>query len=308
MRFCFRKVHFLTPALALYFIVSCQARRDRPEEKAAIVLQTDFGLKDGAVAAMKGVIRSVDDGIDIFDLTHEIPAYNTWEAGYRLSQSASYWPRGTVFVSVVDPGVGTSRQSIVLKTKSGHYFVGPDNGTFGLVADQLGIESVRQIDESENRRADSRESYTFHGRDVYAYTAARIASGRIPFILVGNRLPDTVIHIPYRKPHREADSVTGTIPVLDVQYGNLWTNIPDSMVNASGIRYGDSLSVQVRSGGKTFYMGRVPLVHTFGEVPPGSVMAYFNSLMQLSFAINQGSMADSFRIRSGPGWTIQVWK
>jgi S-adenosylmethionine hydrolase len=303
----FSKVHFLTMALAMSIIVSCQARRES-SGKAAIVLQTDFGLKDGAVAAMKGVIHSVDHNIEIFDLTHEIPVFNTWEAGYRLLQSAPYWPRGTVFVSVVDPGVGTSRLSIVLRTKSGHYFVGPDNGTFGLVADLLGVESVRQIDEALNRRADSRESYTFHGRDVYAYTAAKIASGLIPFSSVGKQLPDTVTHIPYRKPFREADSLTGTIPVLDAQYGNLWTDVPDSLVKAAGIRYGDSLSVQVRSGGKTFYMGRVPLVRTFGEVPPGSVMAYFNSLMQLSLAVNQGSMADSFRIRSGPGWIIQVWK
>ena len=86
--------------------------------KPAVVFQTDFGTKDGAVAEMKGVALSVDPSLQLFDITHEIPTYNIWEAAYRLNQAAPYWPAGTVFVSVVDPGVGTERKSIVLKTKS----------------------------------------------------------------------------------------------------------------------------------------------------------------------------------------------
>jgi S-adenosylmethionine hydrolase len=116
---------------------------------AALVLQTDFGLRDGAVAAMKGVAVSVAPDLAIYDLTHEIPAYNIWEAALRLDQSASYWPPGTVFVSVVDPGVGSERHSVVLKTRSGHYFVTPDNGTLTFVAESLGVEQVREIDESQ---------------------------------------------------------------------------------------------------------------------------------------------------------------
>ena len=100
----------------------------------ALVLQTDFGLKDGAVSAMKGVSFAVDSNIKLFDLTHEIPAYDIWEAAYRLHQTAPYWPQGTVFVSVVDPGVGTERKSIVAKSKNGQYFVTPDNGTLTLIA------------------------------------------------------------------------------------------------------------------------------------------------------------------------------
>ena len=132
----------------------------------ALVIQTDFGLKDGAVSAMKGVAFGVDRTLPLYDLTHEIPAYNIWEASYRLYQTLQYWPKGTVFVSVVDPGVGTDRKSVVLKTKSGHYIVSPDNGTLPLVAEHLGIEAVRQIDEKTNRLKGSEKSYTFHGRDV----------------------------------------------------------------------------------------------------------------------------------------------
>jgi len=133
------------------------------EPKPAIVFQSDFGLKDGAVSAMKGVTLEVDADLRLFDLTHEIPAYSIWEAAYRLQQTAAYWPKGTIFVSVVDPGVGTERKSIVLKTQSGHYFISPDNGSLGLIAESLGIESVRSIDEAKNRRQNSQASYTFHG-------------------------------------------------------------------------------------------------------------------------------------------------
>ncbi len=276
--------------------------------KAAVVLQTDFGLKDGAVASMKGVIRGVDDRVDIFDLTHEIPPYNIWEAAYRLSQTAAYWPTGTVFVSVVDPGVGTNRRSVVLQTQSGHFFVSPDNGSLGLVAEQLGIRAVREIDEAANRRAASQGSYTFHGRDVYAYTAARLASGKISFEAVGKRLTDTVTSIPYQRAMAAGDSIRGMIPVLDIQYGNIWTNIPDSLLRSSGFGYGDTLAIRISRHGRSLFQGLVPLVHTFGEVQDGQVMAYFNSLMQLSFAINQGSMADSFQIASGPQWQVVVGK
>src|ERR1700727_77148 len=117
-----------------------------------VVFQSDFGLKDGAVSAMKGVAMGVSPDLKLFDLTHEIPAYNIWEAAYRLQQTVPYWPTGTVFVSVVDPGVGTERKSVVLKTKTGQYIVTPDNGTLTLVAESLGIDSIRGTDESVNRR------------------------------------------------------------------------------------------------------------------------------------------------------------
>jgi S-adenosylmethionine hydrolase len=120
-------------------------------QNGALVFQTDFGLRDGAVAAMKGVAFGVSKDLRLFDLTHEIPPYNIWEAAYRLNQTAQYWPMGTVFVSVVDPGVGSSRKSVVLKTKTGHFFVSPDNGSLTLVGESLGIDEVREIDETKNR-------------------------------------------------------------------------------------------------------------------------------------------------------------
>lgn len=207
-----------------------------------VVFQTDFGVKDGAVSAMKGVAMGVSSNLKLFDITHEIPAYNIWEAAYRLYQTAPYWPAGTVFVSVVDPGVGSQRKSIVLKTKSGHFFVGPDNGSFTLVAEHLGIEGARQIDENKNRLQNSNASYTFHGRDVYAYTAARLAAGAIHFgDEVGPALPDSVVTITYQKPVVENGIIKGNIPILDIQYGNIWTNVDNSIFSKLDIHYGDTL-------------------------------------------------------------------
>ena len=288
--------------LILIVFFSCNTKKELP----SIVLQTDFGLKDGAVAAMKGVIAGVDPAIRIFDLTHEIPAYDTWEAAYRLKQTAEYWPAGTIFVSVVDPGVGTDRKSIVLKTKSGHYFVSPDNGTLTLVSEQLGIAGVRQIDEAINRRQSSGSSYTFHGRDVYAYTAARLAAGVISFEDIGKRLPDSVTMLPYQNAVKQNDTIRGMIPILDIQYGNVWTNIPDSLMGS--FAYGDSVSCKILHNDRLVFSGRMPLAKTFGEVAQGRVMAYYNSLMQFSLAINQGSLADSFHIGTGPEWQIACWK
>ena len=113
------------------------------EPNGIVVYETDFGLKDGAVSAMRGVARSVSRDLILEDLTHEIPAFNIWEGAYRLNQTAAYWPPGTVFVAVVDPGVGTDRKNIVLATNSGHYFVAPDNGLLTLVAESLGVAEVR---------------------------------------------------------------------------------------------------------------------------------------------------------------------
>ena len=153
-----------------------------------LVLQTDFGLQDGAVAAMYGVALGVNPDLKIYNLTHEIETYNIWDASYRLVQTLQYWPEGTVFVSVVDPGVGSNRKSIVAKTKDGKYVVTPDNGTLTHIHSNIGIEEIREIDETRNRLPYSGESYTFHGRDIYAFTGARLASGVISYEEVGEKL------------------------------------------------------------------------------------------------------------------------
>lgn len=271
-----------------------------------VVFQSDFGLKDGAVSAMKGVAMGVSPDLKLFDLTHDIPAYNIWDAAYRLQQTATYWPIGTVFVSVCDPGVGTERKSVVMLSESGHYFVTPDNGTLTLVAEQLGIREVRQIDEAINRLRNSGESYTFHGRDVYAYTAARLASKTITFAQVGPKLPTDVVRLPYQKAAFAKGEVRGNIPALDVQYGNVWSNIPKSMVQQLNLKPGELIRVQIFHQTKKVYDKRISMVNTFGEAKLGTDVAYFNSLLNFSVAVNQGNFAGKYNVSSGADWLLVV--
>lgn len=274
----------------------------------ALVLQTDFGTKDGAVAAMRGIAFGVDQKLPIHDLSHENTPYDIWEAAYRLKQTAPFWPAGTVFVSVVDPGVGTERASIVLQTKSGHYFVGPDNGTWTLVAEELGIEAVRRIDETTNRRAGSEKSYTFHGRDIYAYVGARLASGAITYAQVGPLLAPKVVSLPYQKPARDGGVLLGMIPLIDFHYGNVWTNIPDTLFEglSPAPQYGEKFTVVIHHGGKEKFRGVLPYVRTFGDVPEGQPLLYLNSLLNVAFALNMGSFTQQHGLSSGGDWTVRI--
>jgi S-adenosylmethionine hydrolase len=292
---------FLASA-TLFFLSSAAWSQD------ALVLQSDFGKKDAAVASMKGVAYGVSRELAIHDLTHEIPVFNIWEASLRLVQTAEYWPEGTVFVSVVDPGVGTPRKSVVLKTRSGHFFVTPDNGTLTAVAAELGIAEVREIDEAVNRLKNSEKSYTFHGRDVYAYTGARLAAGVISFEEVGGKLPAQVISIPYQEAGFENGRVSGNIPILDIQFGNIWTNIDRSVFEKMGLETGDVLDVKVTRGDETMLEMSVPYFRSFGGVDVGEPLVYLNSLNNVSLAINQGSFAEKFGIGSGADWNIFLSK
>ncbi len=272
-----------------------------------LVYQTDFGLVDGAVSAMYGVAYCVDPELKIHDLTHDITPYNIWEASYRLIQTINYWPEGSVFVSVVDPGVGSDRKSVVVKTKSGRYIVTPDNGTLTHVIRLDGIEAAREIDEHVNRLPRSGESYTFHGRDVYAYTGARLAAGIIDFEGVGPELPvDSLVSLPIVEPKIEGNAVYGTIDVLDVRFGSLWTNIPRTMFLETGIQYGDRVSITIENDTRCVYRNIILFAKSFAEVYVGEALSYVNSLDCVAVAINQGSFARAYNIGTGNSWRIKI--
>lgn len=280
----------------------------RTQAQHALVFQSDFGLKDAAVGAMKGVAFSVSPTLSMFDLTHEIPAYNIWEASYRLNQAAPYWPPGTVFVSIIDPGVGSDRKSVVARTRSGHYMVTPDNGTLTHIAEGMGIDAIREIDEAKNRLKNSNASYTFHGRDVYAYTGARLAAGVITFEEVGPLVNGDAIRITHQRPEFANGEVTGGIPVLDVQYGNIWTDIDRVTFDKLNVSVGDRIQVRIYNGDELAYESSVPYVQTFSAVPKSKELAYLNSLLNLSLGINMGSFADVHAIQSGPSWRVVIRK
>jgi S-adenosylmethionine hydrolase len=290
---------------AFLLLAACSQKQ---ESHNAVVFMSDFGLEDGAVSAMKGVAFSVSHKIRIFDVTHEISPFNIYEAAHRLHQVARYWPSGTVFVSIIDPGVGSERKSIVMKTKSGHYFVSPDNGTLTLIANALGVESVREIDETKNRLPGSEASYTFHGRDVYAYTGARLAAEAITFEEVGPELHQPVVMLSIPQAQIRDDVAYGTIPVLDVRYGNVWTNIEDSMLQKLQIKSGDYVHVKIFRDSVSHFQGDVQYVNTFADVKVGEPLGYINSLMNFSLGINQGDFAAQYKIGTGDRWKVSLSK
>ena len=289
------------------FALLCALPLARAAASDALVLMTDFGTSDGAVSAMRGVAYGVDPKLMVSDLTHQIPDYDIWLGAYRLYQTANYWPVGTVFVTVVDPGVGTDRKSVVMKTKQGRYFVGPNNGLYTLIAERDGVAELRLIDEKVNRLPGSAASYTFHGRDVYTYVGARLASGQISYEQVGPALSvDTVIRLPYEKPVRAGNAVRGMIPVLDEKYGNVWTNIPKALFEELGIAIGDKVAVRISRGGKLVGRFVAPYRNTFGEVPKGQPLVYLNSLLEVAIALNEGNFAAKHKISSGLDWKVEI--
>lgn len=274
-----------------------------------LVLQTDFGLVDGAVSAMYGVAHTVSKDVVVQDLTHDIPPYDIWVASYRLYQTVKYWPQGSVFVSVVDPGVGSTRKSIAVETLSGHYIITPDNGSLTHIIHYDGIKEVRVIDEISSRLPHSEESHTFHGRDVYAYNGARLACGQVSFEELGQIIDVADIEaMPIMESVIDGTIIKGSIDVLDVRFGSLWTNIPSHFLKDLNINRGDNLQVTIYHENKKVYQNIMKFTRSFADVNIGEPLVYVNSLVNLGIAINQDSFSDLYNIGTGNDWLIEIRK
>ena len=274
--------------------------------KPILVFQTDFTYKEGAVSSMYGVVKTVDRELEIMDGTHELPQYDTWSASYRLYQSLQFWPEGTIYVSVVDPGVGTKRRACVAKTVDGYYIVTPDNGSLTHVKRFIGIEAVREIDESVNRlRGKGTERVAiFHGRDLFGYTAARLASGIIDFEGVGPEYPvEEIVEHEILEPTVETGKAEGIFEINDPNFGNLWTNIPLETFQEAGFEYGDHINVVVKHEGEKVFEENVLFHQSFGFAEKGAPMIY-NSEM----AVSQGSFCEQYHLSYGPEWTVEFTK
>ncbi|MDQ0221553.1 SAM hydrolase/SAM-dependent halogenase family protein [Streptococcus moroccensis] len=274
-----------------------------------LVLQSDFGLVDGAVAAMIGVALQEDPTLVVHNLTHDITPYHIFEASYRLFQTVEYWPEGTTFVSVVDPGVGSKRKSVVALTEKNQYIVTPDNGTLSYLKKFVGIKAVREISEVENRRKNTEDSYTFHGRDVYAYTGAKLASGHIRFEDVGPELSvEHIVEIPTVETVVTDHSVKGAIDILDVRFGSLWTSISRSEFYHLNPEFGDRFEVTIYNNDMLVYQNQVIYGKSFADVRIGQPIIYINSVYCVGVAINQGSFAKAYNVSVGANWQIEFKK
>ena len=272
-----------------------------------LVLQSDFGLVDGAVSAMVGVALEESPTLKIHHLTHDITPYNIFEGSYRLFQTVNYWPEGTTFVSVVDPGVGSKRKSVVVKTIQNQYIVTPNNGTLSFIKKHVGIVAIREISEVENRRKNTEHSYTFHGRDVYAYTGAKLASGHITFEEVGPELDiEDIVEIPVVETIIENDSVRGAIDILDVRFGSLWTSITREEFYTLKPRFNNRFEVTIYNNDMLVYQNQVTYGKSFADVRIGQPIFYINSLYRVGLAINQGSFAKAYNVGVGAQWSIEI--
>ena len=275
--------------------------------KKLLVFQTDFTYKEGAVAAMYGVVKSVDSDIEIITATHEIPQYDTYSASYRLYQYIDFWPKGTIFVSVIDPGVGTSRRACVARTKNGYYIVTPDNGSLSHVDKYFGIEEVRQINETINRlhREDNGAVSIFHGRDLFGYCAARLASGIISYEEVGEEYDVSKI---VRHELKEAqifdDRIEGTFEINDPNFGNIWTNILLKDFLSFGFKMGDSIHTIVYKNDEVIFDDVIPYYDSFGKAKDHSVMIYNNEINKMGLAEVVGNLCADYGFGFGPEYKV----
>jgi hypothetical protein len=279
--------------------------------KPILVFQTDFTYKEGAVCAMYGVVKSVDRELEIMDGTHEIPKFDVWSASYRLYQSMRFWPKGTMFVSVVDPGVGTHRRACVALTADGYVVVSPDNGSLTHLKQLVGITAVREIDERVNRLKGkgTEKTSVFHGRDLFGYCAARLASGTITYEQVGPEYPvEEIVSFVILEPQLEKGRVRGIFEINDPNFGNLWTNIPLELFRQAGFGYGDRLQVTIRHAGEVVFAERVLFQPSFGYAQKGEMIIYNNELMRIGLAVNQGNFSEHFQIGYGAEWEVEFEK
>jgi len=257
---------------------------------------TDFGTANDAVALCKAVMLSIAPDVRIMDITHQVTPFQIEEGARLLEAVSPYYPPGTVFVTVVDPGVGTSRKAIIVKTKKGQYFVLPDNGLITPVLDRDGLDSAREIT-NQTWMIQAPVSSTFHGRDIFSPAGAHLAAGW-DFNLAGPLVPELVRLNPKLSTTTDK-GVDGLIIALDDPFGSLVSNIPGDEFKKLGYVLGDKIRIEINKKPVT-----LPYAKTFMDVPVGDILLFIDSRDRVSIAINQGSYSKKFGIE--PPGTIFI--
>jgi S-adenosylmethionine hydrolase len=264
--------------------------------RPTIVFMTDFGTANDAVAICKSVMLSIAPDARIMDITHQVTPFQIEEGARFLEAVSPYYPAGTVFVTVVDPGVGTSRKAVIVKSRKGQYFVLPDNGLITPVMDRDGLASAREIT-NPNWMIQSAISSTFHGRDIFSPAGAHLAAGW-DFNLVGPEVPQLVRLTP--KTSITSDKgIAGDIIGLDDPFGSLVTDIPGDEFKKLGYSLGDKFRIEINKKPVT-----LPYVKTFMDVPVGEVLLFIDSRDRVSIAVNQGNYSKKFNVE--PPGTIFI--
>jgi len=280
--------------LALWFAAlpliasSLLAQPPAVQPAPTVVFMTDFGILDDSVALCKGVMYGITPNLRIVDLTHQVNAFSIRDGARFLFGASPYFRGGTVFVAVVDPGVGSSRKAVVVKSKRGQFFVLPDNGLMTMVEDRDGIEAIREIT-NPDWMVGAKISSTFHGRDIFSPVGARIARGD-DWTHVGPAVKQ-LVRLDLKPATVDDEGLTGEVIALDGPYGNLITNISADDFQKLGYQLGDKLKVTI--AGREVEM---QLVRTFSDVPLKQPLLFIDSRGRASFALNQASFAAEYKI------------
>ena len=262
------------------------------EDKAppTVVFMTDFGVVDDSVALCKGVMYSIAPDLRIVDLTHQVTPFSILDGARFLYGSTPYFPAGTVFVVVIDPGVGSLRKAVVVRSKRGQYFVLPDNGLMTLVQDRDGIEAAREITNREWMIGAALSS-TFHGRDIFSPIGAHVARGE-DWTKVGPEVDvNSLVRLNVTASRLDDHGLSGEVIATDGPFGNLVTNISGEDFLKLG--YGRGQNVHVTIGKSEM---NIPFVRTFSDVPLKKPLLYIDSRGHMALAVNQGSFAAAYGV------------
>lgn len=253
-----------------------------------IVFMTDFGVVDDSVALCKGVMYGITPNLRIVDLTHQVTPFSIQDGARFLFGATPYFPAGTVFVVVIDPGVGSARKPVVVKSKRGQFFVLPDNGLMTMVEDRDGIDSIREIT-NQDWMIGAKISSTFHGRDIFSPVGSHIARGD-DWSQVGPELKQ-LVRLDLKPAKVNDRGLTGEVIALDGPFGNLVTNIAAEDFLKLGYARGEKLKVTIAS--REIEM---PFVKTFSDVPLKQPLLFIDSRGRVSFAVNQASFAATYGV------------
>ncbi len=258
--------------------------------RPVIVFMTDFGTANDAVAICRAVILQIVPDVRIMDITHQVTPFSIEEGARFLAGVTPYYPSGTVFLVVVDPGVGTSRKAVIVKSKKGQYFVLPDNGLMTPVVDRDGFEGAREITNTA-WMIGAGISSTFHGRDIFSPAAAHLAAGE-DWTQAGPVVSELVRLNP-RVATVSDKGITGEVIALDDPYGSLITDIRGDDFRKLGYQLGEKVTVKV--GEKSYTL---PYVKTFMDVPVGQILLYQDSRGRMGLAVNQGNFGTTYKVTS----------
>ncbi len=255
-----------------------------------IVFMTDFGTANDAVAICKAVMLQIVPDVRIMDITHQVTPFSIEDGARFLAAVTPYYPANTVFVVVVDPGVGTSRKAIITKSKKGQYFDLPDNGLITPVADRDGLEAAREIT-NRSWMIGAGISSTFHGRDIFSPSGAHLAAGE-DWTLVGPEVDvKSLVRLNVAVSTMDAKGITGQVVALDDPFGNLLTDITSDDFKQMGYKIGDKVAVKI--DGKPY---TVPYAKTFMDVPAGQMLLYVTSRDRVGFALNERDFSKTYKI------------